>query len=103
LEHAVVVKKMNVLTEDCHARRTWLLYQKAFGDQVTVGIINIANPDYDTKQWWRYSDGVREVIGESIAYVYAKFFFYPQATPRTNNKNSGHRSWIRWQKAKADT
>ena len=25
----------------------------------------------------RYSEGVREVLGESIAYVYAKCFFYP--------------------------
>jgi len=23
---------------------------------------------------------VREVIGESIAYIYAKFFFYPSAS-----------------------
>ena len=34
-----------------------------------------SNPDYNPKQWWRYSDGVREDIGESIAYIYAKFFF----------------------------
>jgi UDP-N-acetyl-D-mannosaminuronate dehydrogenase len=35
------------------------------------------SPDYDSKHWWRYSDGVREGIGESIAYIYARFFFYP--------------------------
>ena len=42
--------------------------------------IAVSNPDYDLKDWWRYSDGVREVIGESIAYIYAKFFFYPSAS-----------------------
>jgi hypothetical protein len=42
-----------------------------------VSIIAVSNPDYNLKQWWRYSDGVREVIGENIAYIYAKFFFYP--------------------------
>jgi hypothetical protein len=80
-EHSVPVRNLNILTEDCHARRTRLLFQKAFGKQVTVGIIAVQNPDYDGKRWWRYSEGVREVMGESIAYVYARFFFHvPPAT-----------------------
>jgi DUF218 domain len=76
-DHNLSVHGINVLTEDAHARRTRLLYQKAFGKDVLIGIISVSNPDYDPKQWWRYSDGVREVIGETIAYVYARFFFYP--------------------------
>jgi len=76
-KHNISVYSMNVLTEDAHARRTQLLYQKAFGKNVLVGIIAVPNPDYDPKYWWHYSDGVREVIGESIAYIYARFFFYP--------------------------
>ena len=76
-EHNSSVHSINVLTEDAHARRTRLLYQKALGTNVAVGIVAVSNPDYDPTQWWRYSDGVREVIGESIAYVYAQFFFYP--------------------------
>ena len=82
LDHGMIVASMNVLTENCHARRTWLLYQKAFGDKVKVGIITAANPDYNPKDWWRYSDGVREVIGESIAYIYAEFFFWPGVAER---------------------
>ena len=80
-EHNTPVYSINVLTEDAHARRTRLLFHEAFGKGVTVGIIAVANPDYESTQWWRYSDGVREVIGESIAYVYARFFFYPSASP----------------------
>jgi DUF218 domain len=76
-EHNTPVHSINVLTEGAHARRTRLLYQEAFGKNVAVGVIAISNPDYDPTQWWRYSDGAREVVGESIAYVYAKFFFYP--------------------------
>src|SRR5207245_6855202 len=88
----------NVLTEDCHARRTQLLYQEAFGKNVNIGIIAVPNPDYNSKRWWRYSDGVREVIGESIAYIYAKVFFRPSESMRekkaaaashANGKNSG--------------
>jgi uncharacterized SAM-binding protein YcdF (DUF218 family) len=80
-EHNSPVHSINVLTEDAHARRTRLLYQKAFGKNVAVGIIAVSNPDYNPTQWWRYSDGVREIIGESIAYIYARFFFYPSASP----------------------
>jgi uncharacterized SAM-binding protein YcdF (DUF218 family) len=76
-EHNSPVHSINVLTEDAHARRTRLLYQKAFGKNVAVGVIAVSNPDYNPRDWWRYSDGVREVIGETIAYIYARFFFYP--------------------------
>lgn len=76
-QHHLHVHSFNVLTEDAHARRTWLLFQEAFGPDVKVGIISVANPDYNPKDWWKYSEGVREVIGETIAYIYAKFFFWP--------------------------
>lgn len=76
--HKLRVSSLNVLTEEAHARRTWLLFQEAFGKTVRVGIISVPNPDYDANHWWRYSDGVRDVIGEAIAYIYAKFFFWPK-------------------------
>jgi hypothetical protein len=76
-EHDMHIRSLNVLTENVHARRTQLLYQEAFGRKVNVGIISASNPDYDARYWWRYSDGVREVIGETIAYIYAKAFFWP--------------------------
>jgi hypothetical protein len=80
-DHNLAIHNFNVLTEGCHARRTQLLYQEAFGKEVSVGVIAVSNPDYNPKDWWRYSDGVREVIGESIAYIYARFFFYPSLSP----------------------
>jgi uncharacterized SAM-binding protein YcdF (DUF218 family) len=76
-EHNVSVQSINVVTEDAHARRTRLLFQEAFGKDVKVGIVSVPNPDYDAEHWWRYSEGVREVIGEGIAYIYAKFLFWP--------------------------
>jgi hypothetical protein len=74
--HDLQVKSMNVLTEDSHARRTWLLFQKAFSNDVQVGIISVPNPDYNASHWWRYSEGFREVTSEAIAYIYAKFCFW---------------------------
>jgi len=85
-DHNMVVRSVNVMTEDMHARRTRLLFEEALGKSVTVGIIAVPNPDYDARRWWRYSDGVREVKGESIAYIYARFFFYPSVS--SSNKQA---------------
>jgi hypothetical protein len=73
----MAVRSINIVTEGAHARRTRLLFEKAFRGEVSVGIIAVPNPDYDGAHWWRYSDGVREVVGEAIAYIYARLFFYP--------------------------
>lgn len=76
--HGGTPAAINVVTEDVHARRTWRLFQRAFGDGLKVGVVAVPNPDYDPAHWWRYSEGVREILGESIAYGYAKFIFSPE-------------------------
>jgi hypothetical protein len=69
--------KVNVLSVGAHARRSRLLFEKAFGDSASVGVIAVESRDYDPQRWWISSDGVREVISEMIGYVYARFFFRP--------------------------
>jgi hypothetical protein len=76
-ENHLPVTGINVVTLGAHGRRSRLLFEDAFGDQARVGVISVVNREYDPKRWWKYSEGVREVIGESIAYVYARFFFHP--------------------------
>jgi len=71
------VRSINVVTEDVHARRTGLLFRKALGDDVAVGVIAVPNPDYDSRYWWRYSQGVKDVVSETVAFIYAKLLFYP--------------------------
>jgi hypothetical protein len=78
-EHDMSVRSINVLTEGAHARRTWFLFQEAFGKDVKVGIISVPSPDFDAKHWWRSSEGVREIIDETFAYLYAKFVFRPSS------------------------
>ena len=77
--HPPEVRSINIVTEGAHARRTRLLFEKALGKSVEIGIISVPSPDYDAKHWWRFSEGVREVVGESVAYFYARFFFFPKA------------------------
>ena len=76
-EHNMSVPKLNVVTENVHARRTRLLFEKALGPESAVGIIAVSNPDYDSRYWWRCSEGVKDVMGETVAYLYARLFFYP--------------------------
>jgi hypothetical protein len=76
-ERGISPHSINVVTLGAHARRTRLLYEKAFGDQMTVGVISVQDREYNPERWWRYSEGVREVVSESAAYLYARFIFHP--------------------------
>jgi len=49
-DHNMVVRSVNVMTEDMHARRTRLLFEEALGKSITVGIIAVPNPDYDARR-----------------------------------------------------
>ncbi len=81
-DHNMAVSSIDVVTEDVHARRTRLLFEKALGKNVVVGIIAVPNPDYDWRRWWWYSEGVKGVGSEALAYAYARLFFYPSEPSR---------------------
>lgn len=70
------VKSLDVVTSGPHARRSRLIYQRAFGRSARVGVIALTDPTYDAKHWWRSSEGVREVLGEAPAYLYARLCFW---------------------------
>ncbi len=74
-QHDQSVSSFNVVTEGAHARRTRLMFQRAFGSGVKVGVISIRSPDFDAAHWWYYSEGTEEVVQETIGYLYAKFLF----------------------------
>ena len=74
-QNAAGVKSVDVVTLGPHARRTRLLYQRALGNKVAVGVIAVEDREYDPAHWWQSSEGVRAVIGEGIAYLYARILF----------------------------
>jgi hypothetical protein len=51
------------------------MFEKAFSNTAPVGIIALDDAAYDPQHWWRTSEGVREVVGETLAYIYGKFFY----------------------------
>ena len=64
----------NVVTTSAHARRTRLLFEKAFGADAQIGIIAVPDERFDGARWWTSSQGVRTVSDELIGYLYARFF-----------------------------
>ena len=78
MDSELPVKSLNLFSLGAHSRRSWILFQKALGDSIAVGIISAENISYDPKYWWKSSDGVRTVLSEMIAYIYARFFFHPK-------------------------
>ena len=71
-------KGINLFSIGPHSRRSWMLYKEAIGEEIPVGIIACENREYDPKRWWITSSGVRTVLDETIAYIYAKLVFDPE-------------------------
>ena len=76
-EHGVTDGKINIAGNGAHSRRTRLVYEKAMGSAVKIGISNVEEFTFDPKRWWASSQGFRIVLDETIAYIYARFFFSP--------------------------
>lgn len=76
-DSGVAVTTVHLITEGAHGRRSRLLFQRALGSSVVVGVTSVPSSDYDSERWWQSSAGVREVVGETLAYGYARFLFRP--------------------------
>lgn len=68
---------LHLVTVGPHGRRSRMLFQKALGPDYHIGVTSLDESTYDSKDWYTCSEGVRSVIGEFIAYTYAKLFFHP--------------------------
>jgi hypothetical protein len=71
------IKSANLVSLGCHARRSRYLYEMSFNATFKIGVIAVQGLNYDENQWWRSSNGFRHVIDETIAWIYARFLFYP--------------------------
>ena len=77
-ENGAADAKINIAGNGAHSRRTRLIYEKALGPGVRLGISNEPERTFDPKRWWASSQGFRIVMDETIAYTYARFFFSPK-------------------------
>jgi hypothetical protein len=67
------VQSINLYTFDVHTRRSWLIFKKVLAPKINTGAIAAKTQDYQPEKWWSSSAGVRSVISEVIAYIYARF------------------------------
>ncbi|MBN1306408.1 MAG: YdcF family protein [Chitinispirillaceae bacterium] len=67
-------RKFDLCSQATHTRRSTLLFKRALGKSIKIGSVAVIDPDYDPRFWWKSSKGVRSVIDECIALMYAFFF-----------------------------
>ncbi|MBD1808181.1 YdcF family protein [Microcoleus sp. FACHB-SPT15] len=68
----LTVDSINLYSYDVHARRSWLIFKQALAPEIKVGVIAAKPLSYDPKHWWVSSEGVRSIISETVAYLYAR-------------------------------
>jgi hypothetical protein len=61
-QNCIISKGVNVLAPATHARKTWLVYRRALGTEVPVGIIAVVPGVYDPAWWWMNSQSAKWVI-----------------------------------------
>lgn len=62
--------KVNVFTRDVHARRSRLVFQRAFSSNIQVGVVTWHPPAYDRTAWWRSSSRSVEFLKETAGYLF---------------------------------
>ena len=61
---------VNVFTLGAHSSRSALVFEKVLGSQMHVGVIAWLPPDYKTEPWWRSSERSRELLEETVGYLF---------------------------------
>lgn len=69
-EHAPKQKRINILTQGAHARRTRYTFRRKLGRDFGVGIYSFSSSLFDENNWYRRSAGVKTVFYELTAYCY---------------------------------
>jgi hypothetical protein len=77
ITHNIEETDLHLITTGPHGRRSRMLFHKALGPDYNIGITCLEEATYDADDWYTSSEGVRSVLSELIAYIYAKLFFHP--------------------------
>ena len=79
VQNKIQSKGINLISIGPYSRNSWMLYKKAIGEDIPVGIIAYEyGGEQDHKRWWKTSSGVRTVLDATIAYLYTKLVFDPK-------------------------
>jgi hypothetical protein len=67
-------KALNVFTFGPHARRSALVFAKVNAGVAKVGVIALVPPDYQHERWWHSSERAKQLLEETIGYIYEVLF-----------------------------
>ncbi|MBV9275584.1 MAG: YdcF family protein [Verrucomicrobia bacterium] len=66
----ITPRAINVFTLGPHARRSAMVFGKVNSGGPEVGVIGWMPPEYKTEPWWRSSERSRELLEETVGYLY---------------------------------
>ncbi len=67
-------KGVNVFTLGTHARKSLILFKRALGEGISVGVIAGTETAYDPERWWFSVTGIYTVLRKTVGYFYAKWW-----------------------------
>lgn len=71
---AILPKAVNIFTFGPHARRSGLVFAKVLSPSINVGVIAWTPAEYRTEPWWRSSKRSRELLEETVGFLYEFLF-----------------------------
>ncbi len=73
-DSTLTVVGINVFTLGAHARKSLVLFRRAFGERIPVGVIAGTEDSYDPERWWLSVRGIYTVLRKTIGYLYAEWW-----------------------------
>ena len=68
---------VNIFTLGAHARKSLVLFKRAFGESVPIGVIAGTEDGYNPERWWLSVRGIYTVLRKTIGYLYAEWWPLP--------------------------
>jgi hypothetical protein len=62
--------ELTVFSQGPHARRSYILYKKAFGTSADIGILSGNIREYNSANWWKSIRGWKSVLYETAGIIY---------------------------------
>lgn len=78
----VSAKGINVFTIGPHARKSLVLFTRAFGPSFAIGVIAGTDEEYDADRWWMSARGIYVISRKLLGYLYAITWPLPEEIPR---------------------
>lgn len=72
---------VNIFTIGAHARKSLVLFRRALGPGVAVGVIAGTDDDYDPDRWWVSARGIYVILRKLLGYLYAVTWPLPENLP----------------------